>query len=131
MQIEYSVSQNGLRIETYPKGVLDIEGTVDYFDRLKNDKRINKDAIEIVYFKDVSDYAMSYLEIERVTKQYQEPRSLQMIAMTIFVCETDLAYGIGRMLQTLHGIASPNHKVEVVNSEEDIEKTIEAIQQAK
>lgn len=35
MSIEYNVSQNGLRIETFPKGVLETKGTIDYFGKLK------------------------------------------------------------------------------------------------
>ena len=33
---------------------------------------------------------------------FQEPKSLLHIDATIFVCETDLAYGIGRMLKVLN-----------------------------
>ena len=42
MKIEYKVSQDGLRIETFPKGVLDIKETIDYFGMLKNDKKIKQ-----------------------------------------------------------------------------------------
>jgi len=121
MSIEYHVSQNGLRIETFPKGILDLEETVNYFERLKNDENIKHGAIEVVYFTHVTDFKISYLESETITKRYQEPKARQMIKATIFVCETNLAYGIGRMLQTLHEIANPEHKVVVVRSESEIE----------
>ena len=101
MTIEYNVVQDGLRIETFPKGVLDIQKTMDYFARLQNDEIIKPGAIEIVYFKDVTDFKISYLESEEITKNYQTPKNIQKINKTVFVCETDLAYGIGRMLQTL------------------------------
>ena len=114
MSIDYNVSPNGLRIETYPKGLLDIKETINYFDWLKNDKKIRQGAIEIVYFKYVTDFKISYLESEEITKSYQEPKELQRIVATIFVCETDLAFGIGRMLQTFHEITNFNHKVIVV-----------------
>jgi hypothetical protein len=117
MPIEYTISQNGLRIDTFPQGVLDFKETIDYFGRLKNDKRIKPDAIEIVSFKNVSDFQISSSDIEEITRSYQEPRNVQMIKATIFVCETTLGYGIGRMLQTFHEIANPNHNVELVKSE--------------
>lgn len=121
MKIEYYVSQNGLRIETYPKGVLDLKSTIDYFGKLQNDKTVKQGAIEIVYFKYVSDFKISYLEGTEITKSYQNPKSAQKIKATIFVCETDLAYGIGRMLQTFHEMTNPDHQVLVVKSESDID----------
>lgn len=124
MSIEYTVSQNGLRIDTYPEGVLDTKETIDYFGRLKNDKKIKQGAVEIVYFKKVTNFNISYSESENITISYQEPKALQMIEATIFVCDTDLAYGIGRMLQTFHEITNPKHKVVVVRSESELENVI-------
>lgn len=127
MTIEYNVSQDGLLIETFPKGVLDIEQTIEYFDRIQSDKKIKPGAIEIVYFKNVTDFRMSFIESEKITESYQEPKSKQLINATIFVCETDLAYGIGRMLQTLHQITNPEHKVVVVRSENEINNVINSL----
>ena len=124
MSINYDVSQNGLRIETFPKGVLETKGTIDYFAKLKNDTRIQKGAVEVVNFKDVTDYQVSYLECEAIAESYQEPKDIKMIYSTVFVCETDLSYGIGRMLNALHEIINPNHKVGVVRSESDVEDAI-------
>ena len=114
MKIEYKVSQDGLRIETFPKGVLDIKETIDYFGMLKNDKKIKQGAIEIVYFDYVTDFKMSYLESKEIVKSYQKPKAVQIINKTIFFCKTDFAYGMGRMLQALHNIENSEHKVEVV-----------------
>ena len=124
VSIEYSVSQNGRRIDTCPRGVLDIDQTIDYFAKLKNDKRIKQGAIEIVHFTYVTDFKISYLESKAITKSYQEPKALQMIDATVFICETELAYGIGRMLQTFHEISNPEHKVLVLESESELDKAI-------
>ena len=129
MPIEYDVSPNGLLIEAYPKGLLDTKETINYFDWLKNDKKIRQGAIEIVYFKYVTDFKISYLESEEITKSYQEPKALQRIVATIFVCETDLAFGIGRMLQTFHEITNFNHKVVVVESKTELENVIQKVEQ--
>ena len=127
MTIEYNVSQDGLRIETFPKGLLDMGQTVEYFNRIQNDKRIRPGAIEIVYFRHVTDFRISFSESERITESYQGPKSKQRIAATIFVCQHDLAYGIGRMLQTLHEITNPEHKVVVVRSENDIDAVVNSL----
>ena len=126
MKIEYKVSQDGLRIETFPKGVLDIKETIDYFGMLKNDKKIKQGAIEIVYFDYVTDFEISYLESKEIVKSYQKPKAVQIINKTIFVCRTDFAYGMGRMLQTLHNIENSGHKVEVVMSESELENAIKS-----
>ena len=120
MSIEHTVSQGGLRIEAFPSGVLDMDETIDYFNRLKTDTRIAEGAIEVVYLRKVTDFRISYLESESIAERYQVPRATRMIKTTIFVCETDLAYGIGRMLQALHEITNPEHRVVVVRSEGDI-----------
>lgn len=127
MTIEYIVSQNGLRIETFPKGVLDIEQTIEYFGRIQSDKKIKPGAIEIVYFKNVTDFKISASESEKITEIYQNPKRKHLINSTIFVCENNLAYGIGRMLQTLHEITNPDHRVEVVRSEKEINKVINSV----
>jgi hypothetical protein len=127
MTIEYKISQGGQRIDTFPKGVLDIRETIDYFWRLKNDKNLKQGSVEIVHFKYVTDFKISYLESKKITESYQEPKTIQIIDMTIFVCETDLAYGIGRMLQALHEIANPRHKVVIVRTENDLRNVINKI----
>lgn len=124
MPIEYNVSQNGLRIETFPKGELNIKKTIDHFARLKNDPKIKQGAIEIVSFKHVTDFKISYLECEEITKCYQTPKALLMIDATIFFCESDLAYGIGRMLKALHEITNPRHKAAVARTENELDKLI-------
>jgi hypothetical protein len=124
MTIEYSVSQNGLRIETFPKGSLDIKKTFDYFSILKNDNKIKQGATEIVNFKYITDFQISYSEGDVIAKYYKEFNSNKVIDTTIFVCETIQAYVIGRMMQTFHDITNPEHKVVVVRSEGEIEKAI-------
>jgi len=127
MTIEYNVSQNGLRIDTFPKGVLDTRETINYFGRLKNDKRIKQGAIEIVYFEYVTDFKLSYLESKEITQNFQEPKTTKMIVATIFVCESTLEYGIGRMLQTFHEITNTKHNVLLLRSKSEIEDAIQKI----
>ena len=124
MTIEYSVSQDGLRIETFPKGSLDIKETFDYFNMLKNDNKIKQGATEIVNFKYVTDFKISYSEGDVIAKYYKEFNYNKVIGTTVFVCETIQAYVIGRMMQTFYDNTNPKHKVVVVKSEGGIEKAI-------
>ena len=116
MTIDYTVSEDGKRINTHVKGILDINTTIDYFGRISNDINIKPGAVEIVDFKDVTDFKISYVESERITRSFKQPKGALLIAKTVFVCENDLAYGIGRMLQTFHNITNPDHDVTVVHS---------------
>jgi hypothetical protein len=124
MAIEYSVSHNGSRIETFPKGELSVEETIDYFNRLANDNKIIQDATEIVNFKDVTEFKFSSSEALKISRNYLTPKTTKMIGATIFVCETDHAYVIGKMMQAYHKFINPSHKVVVVQSEGEIEKAI-------
>jgi hypothetical protein len=123
MSIEYKISPDGLLIEAFPKGALDTESIIDYFERLKHDKRIKQYATEIVYFKDVTDFNISYLDGSMITESYQEPKSLRLIEATIFVCETSLEYGIGRMMQTFNEITNPDHNIMVVRSKSELDES--------
>ena len=127
MTIAYHVSQDGLRIETFPRGVLDIRKTIDYFKKLRSDTKIRPGAIEIVYFKHVTDFNISYSDSEKIVRSYEDPQRERRIDGTIFVCENDLSYGIGRMLQTLHEMANPGRRVAVIRSEDGIGAAINLI----
>ena len=127
MPIEYDIVQNGLRIATFPKGELDFKTTVNYFDKLMKDKRIKQGAIEIVYFKDVTDFKISHKDGDGIAESYKEPKGLRLIKATIFVCETFIAYGIGRTLQAFHEMINPDHIVHVVKSESELEDIIKEI----
>jgi hypothetical protein len=124
MAIEYSVSQNSSRIETFPKGELCVEDTIDYFNRLADDKNIIKGATEIVNFKYVTDSKFSSSEALIISTNYLTPKTTKKIGATIFVCETDHTYVIGNMMQAYHKFINPSHKVVVVQSEGEIEKAI-------
>ena len=124
MTIEYNVTVDGLRIECFPKGILDVNQTVDYFMRLKNDARVKEGSIEIVYFNEVTDFRINFTESEEIAEKYQAAKSQQIIKATLFVCQSDLAYGIGRMLQTFHEISNSDHKVFVIRSETEIDAIV-------
>ena len=124
MSIECNVTNNGRRIDTFPKGVLYIKKTMDHFSRLKNEKKVAQGAIEVVHFKYVTDFKFSYLESKGIAESYQDAKAALMIDKTIFVCETDQAYGIGRMFKTLQEIIDPQHTVIIVRSENELENSI-------
>ena len=129
MPIEYEVSQNGKRIDVFPKGVLDINQTIDYFKRLEIDSSLKPNAIEIVDFSGVTDFRISSLESQNIAQSYQKPKSAQMIDGTVFVCKSTVAFGIGRMLQALHEITNPEHEVFIVKTDAELKEQLSKLQQ--
>ena len=121
MSIKYEVSKDGFQINVFPEGVINVSDTIEYFKILMDDKRVKKGAVEIVHFKDVTNYKISFLEGENITRSFQEAKRTHLIRKTVFVCETELAYGMGRMLQTLHKLANPDHEVLVIKSESELD----------
>lgn len=122
--VNYKISADGKRIDAFPKGILQIADAMDYFGRLSQDTMIQQGAVEIVHFKDVTDFKMSYSEMGSIAKGFQVPKSIQNINQTIFVCQTNLAYGIGRMLQTLNEITNPESNIIIARTEEELENLL-------
>ena len=120
MPITYSFDQERSLILTRVTGRLSISITEDYFARLEQDEDCPADAIEVVDFSGVTDFALQFGEMRRITQTYQRTRSTRNIRATIFACTSDLSYGIARMLQALHDIANKRHSVIITASEEEL-----------
>ena len=131
MPITYSIDQERRLILTRVAGGLSIALTEDYFTRLQQDNDCPEEAIEIVDFSGVTDFALGYGEISTITQRYQNTKSTRDIRGTIFNCTSDLSYGIARMLQTLHDIANEKHEVIITRSQEELAKCIEKLQSSQ
>ena len=127
MPITYSFDQERGLVLTEVTGELSISITEDYFARLQQDKNCPEKAIEIVDFSGVTDFAIQYSEMRKITETYQITKSTRNIRATVFNCPSDLSYGIARMLQTLHEIANVKHAVTITRSHEELEKCIEEL----
>ncbi|MFZ5758962.1 MAG: hypothetical protein ACOY32_04920 [Thermodesulfobacteriota bacterium] len=125
MPITYSFDQEQRLILVRVTDELSIGLTEDYFTRLQQDNDCPQEAIEIVDFSGVTDFAIGYGEMSRITRKYQDTKSDRDIRATIFNCTSDLSYGIARMLQTLHEIANAKHPVIITRSDEELAKRIE------
>jgi hypothetical protein len=131
MPITYSFDQARKLILTKVTGGLTIALTEDYFDRLQQDRDCPEDAIEVVDFSGVSDFAIHYGEMSEITRKYQKPKTIRNIRATIFNCPSDLSYGIGRMLQTLHEMTNEKHTVIVTRSQEETDTRIQELRSHK
>jgi hypothetical protein len=127
MPITYSLDQERRLILTKVTGDLSIALTEDYFVSLQQDNACPDDAIEIVDFSGVTDFAIQFGEMKKITQTYQTTKSTLDIRATVFNCTSDLSYGIARMLQTFHEITNKNHLVIVTRSQEELAQCIETL----
>ncbi len=81
----------------------------------------------ITQFEEALTITISYEDMRFITQVYQIAKSEKSISGTIFLAKTDIAYGIARMLHTLHQIANEHHTVKIVRSEEELNETIEQL----
>jgi hypothetical protein len=124
MPITYTIDPELGLISTEVTGALTTAETLEYFKNLASDPGCPEQAIEIVDFSEVTDFSLQYSQMHTITQEYQPTKATKEIVATIFHCPSDLAYGIGRMLQTLHEIANPNHVACLAKSQEDVERVI-------
>ena len=127
MPIAYSFDQEQRLILAKVTGGLTVALTEDYFERLQQDNDCPEDAIEIVDFSGVTDFALHYGEMSKITQRYQSTKSTRDIRATVFNCTSDLSYGIARMLLTLHEVANEKHTVIITRSQEELVKCLEEL----
>ena len=127
MPITYSLDQEQGLILAKVTGELSISLTEDYFARLEQDKNCPKGAIEIVDFSGVTDFAIQYGELRKITEIYQNAKAARDIQATIFNCLPGLSYGIARMLKTLHELTNEQHTVIITRSQEELASCIEKL----
>ena len=129
MPIEYKVSEDGKRIDVSSKGVLDAKQAIEYFKKLEFDSSLKPNAIEVVDFSEVTDFKMSYLDNQDITRSYQRLKSAKSVYATVFICKSTVAFGISRMFQALHEIMNPEHRVVIVKTDAELEEQLSHLQQ--
>ena len=124
MPIAYTFDSELGLISTKVTGVLTTADTLEYFKDLASDPNCPEEAIEVVDFSAVTDFSLQYSEMRGITQEYQPAKATKNIVATVFYCPSDLAYGIGRMLQALHEIANPQHVVHLTRSLGEMERVM-------
>ena len=124
MPIRYSFDNDEQLIRTVVTGELNTPDTLEYFAALASDPDCPSDAIEIVDFSAVTDFSLQFAQMYEITHGYEPTRATRMITATLFHCPSDLAFGIGRMLQSLHEMVNPDHITHVARTEEELKEFI-------
>jgi len=127
MPITYTFDKERRLVLTKVTDRLTVAITEDYFARLQQDNDCPEEAIEIVDFSDVTDFAIHYGDMDRITQRYQSIKVTREIRATVFTCTSPLSYGIARMLQAIHEITNEKHTVIITRSQEELAKCIQEL----
>ncbi len=104
MTIHYEYDADTQIVTVRPRGVLGLSDILGYLNRLGEDQGVGGIKTEIVFFEDVSDFTITYSEIEAVRAAYEQIMARgKGLEQTIFVAPRDIQYGIARMVGGIFG----------------------------
>ena len=124
MPITYTIVPDSVLIMAKATGILTTKEIIAYLKRLASDPDCPPGAIEIVDFSEVKDFSINSSKILGITRKYESAKIVNKIPVTIFICKSDLQYGIGHTMQTLHETSNPEHIVLLVRSNEELVEII-------
>ena len=127
MPIRYEYDQDQNIVNTHPYDELSTLEIADYFIEMIKDEEIRMGFIELVNFKNVENFLISFNEAGKIIKAYNALNEVKNIRATIFITERDMHYGMARMLQTLHEINHSGENMFVVRTEERAKQVITEI----
>ena len=102
-------------VHVYPSKILTEQDSIRYFETLLHDPSIKEGSTEKVYFSDLDDIQFSYKGVIRMRAKYQEIRDQKLIAETKFIVNSDFAFGIARMLQSVFDAGGMEMKIERIS----------------
>ena len=114
-------------IHAHPYDTLSIREIGNYFNDIKNDREIRKGIIEVVHFNKVDEFLFSSSEALIIPKIYGEFKEGMKIKRTILIGESDIHFGIARMLQIIFEMNDIQGIVFTVRSEIEANKLIQEI----
>ena len=122
---EYDSALNIIHVRPYD--TLSIREIGSYFDNVINERKIKQGIIEVVHFKNVDEFLFSSSEALIIPKIYSEFKDRMNLKRTIIIGESDIHFGIARMLQTIFEMNEIQGVVFAVRSEKEADKLIQEI----
>lgn len=126
LRYEYDRQENVLH--SYCSAKISAKDILAHFEQIAGDPAIRSDYIEVVRFNETSEICFSADQASLFPEHYARLKAGKSILATIFIGESPLQYGIGRMMENLHEVYNPNDIVRVVRSEEEAAQAIREIQ---
>ena len=127
MPVKYEYDSALNVIHAHPYDTLSIREIGNYYNDIKNDREIRKGIIEVVHFNKVDEFLFSSSEALIIPKIYGEFKEGKEIQRTILIGESDIHFGIARMLQIIFEMNDIQGVVFAVRSEIEANKLIQEI----
>ena len=108
----YDAAEN--TISTSASGVIKTQDVLDLFERYLEDDAIRNGAIENVSLIGAQDLQLFFTDIMRIRTKFKKVVDEKAISHTTLHVETDVEYGIARMVQTL--FEEIDHRIEIERS---------------
>ena len=128
MSISYTYHADKSHILTKVSGVVTLEETLEYIDRINADPRISKAFYEIVDFADTDNFDFGYFESNQLIEKLAELRADKGYMGTILIADRDLIQGMSNMFQSIG--ECHNVPVTVVHSFEEAEDIVTSLLEA-
>lgn len=127
MPLRYEYDRQENILHTYCSEKISSADILTHFQEIATDPAIRNNYIEVVHFSETSEICFSADQASLFPEHYARLKAGKSILATIFIGETPLQYGIGRMMENLHEVYDPNDIVRVVRSEEEAARAIREI----
>lgn len=109
MRYEYCSSKNEIYLKA--SGVLTADDCIDYFQHLDESGVVDSPALEYVHFTNLESADVSFEGVERVRAAFIAHNHGQKLAKSIFIADSDLSYGIARMIGSALADVFPSFEI--------------------
>ena len=93
-------NKNGV-IHLKASGVLIKEDPISYFNAIDQDENFKAKAEERIYFKNLKDIKLSYLDVQEIVAAFKKYKHAKKITKGIFIVDSNFSYGMARMIVTI------------------------------
>ena len=110
MTYEYDPELNIIHL--HATEILVRDDTIAYFHQIAKDTAVKPGAIERVYFQKLVDIAFTYTDIEQIREAFDRLEHSKRLAYTVFITNSDLTYGMARMIVSIFDHPSHEFRIE-------------------
>lgn len=111
----YELEPENARIHLRASGILVASDPVNYFKQLDEDPSFKPKAEERIYFTHLEDIAFSYNDIVQIKNAFERYGHGEKISHGVFVVDSDLSFGMARMVMSIFEDVFDKFKIERVS----------------
>ena len=97
----YSYDAESNTVCVVAEGRVSPDDPIAYFKRVSMDPEIQRGALEIVDLSKVTAADFGYADVSRIRQEFERFCHYRRFAKTVFRANSDLTYGLARMISTL------------------------------